>query len=132
MRTDSINDPSPNFQRNLRVVSSDPWIVTGSHTKIGGGDEEIEGWQEVGQVGQGLAHTHKNEIVGSASGDAGSFEDLADDFCGGEIASPAVDSTGTEAAAVGTADLAGDTEGQAGATVSFLSGGGGNEDRFDK
>jgi hypothetical protein len=28
--------------------------------------------------------------------------------------------------------LAGDAEGEAGAAISFLSGGGGNEDRFDK
>ena len=28
--TDSTYEPSPNFQRNFRVVSSDPWMVTGS------------------------------------------------------------------------------------------------------
>ena len=30
MRTDSMSDPSPSFQRNFRVVSSDPWMVMGS------------------------------------------------------------------------------------------------------
>ena len=30
MRTDSMKEPSPSFHKNLRVVSSDPWMVTGS------------------------------------------------------------------------------------------------------
>jgi hypothetical protein len=106
--------------------------VTSSHAKIGRRDEEIEGWQEIGKVGQGFPHAHENQIVGSASGNAGRFEDLADDFRGGEIATPTVDPAGAEATAVGTSDLAGDAEGQASATISFLSRGGGNEDRFDK
>jgi len=53
---------------------------------------------------------------------------LADDFSRGEVSAPSVDAAGAEAAAVGTADLAGDAEGEAGAAISFLSGGGGNED----
>ena len=106
--------------------------VAGSHAEVGGGDEKIEGWQEIGQVGQRFPHAHKNEIVGPASGDAGGFEDLADDFRGGEITTPTVNSTGTEAAPVGTSNLAGDAKGKTGAAISFLSRGGGNEYRFDK
>ena len=57
---------------------------------------------------------------------------MADDFGGGEITTPTIDSAGAEAAAVSAPDLAGDTESQAGATVSLLTRSGGNENRLDE
>lgn len=57
---------------------------------------------------------------------------MADDFGSREISAPTIDSAGAEAAAVGATDLAGDTKSQAGATVSFLTRSGGNENRFDE
>ena len=53
---------------------------------------------------------------------------MADDFGGGEITTPTIDSARAEAAAVGTADLAGDTKSQAGAAISLLPWSGGNKD----
>jgi len=53
---------------------------------------------------------------------------LADDFSRGEVSAPSIDAASTEATAVGTADLAGDTKSEAGAAISLLARGGGDED----
>ena len=49
IRTDSINDPSPNFQRNLRVVSSDRDGLGGTQAKAGG-EGGAERKREVGHL----------------------------------------------------------------------------------
>ena len=57
---------------------------------------------------------------------------MADDFGGGEISAPAIESACAKAATVGTTDLAGDAEGKAGAAGTGFTEGGGNENGFDE
>ena len=106
--------------------------VACAHTDVGGGDEEIEGGEEVGEISERFAHAHEDKIVGSASSDAGGFDDLADNFSGGEIAAPTVETAGAEAATIGATDLAGDAEGEAGAAGTGFAEGGRDENRFDE
>ena len=106
--------------------------VACAHTDVGGGDEEIEGGEEVGEIGERFAHAHEDKIVGSASSDAGGFDDLADNFSGGEIAAPTVETAGAEAATIGATDLAGNAEGEASAAGAGFTEGGRDEHRFDE
>jgi len=57
---------------------------------------------------------------------------LADDFGGGEISAPAIESAGAEAATVGTTDLAGDADCEAGTAGSGFAEGGWDENGFDE
>lgn len=57
---------------------------------------------------------------------------MADDFGGGEISAPAIESAGAEAATVGTTDLAGDADGKAGAAGTGFAKSGGDENGFDE
>ncbi len=57
---------------------------------------------------------------------------MADDFGGGEISTPAIESAGAEAATVGTTDLAGDADGEAGTAGTSFAECGGDENGFDE
>ena len=57
---------------------------------------------------------------------------MADDFGGGEISTPAIESAGAEAATVGTTDLAGDADGEAGTAGTGFAEGGGDENGFNE
>ena len=57
---------------------------------------------------------------------------MADDFGGGEISAPAIESAGAEAATVGTTDLAGDADGEAGTAGTGFTEGGGDENGFNE
>ena len=57
---------------------------------------------------------------------------MTDNFCGGEISAPAIESAGAKTAPVGTTDLAGDAEGEAGTAGSGFAEGGGDENGFDE
>ena len=106
--------------------------MAGAHADVGWGDEEIEGREEIGEIGERFAHAHEDKIVGSASSDPGGFENLADDFGGGEISAPAIESAGAEAATVGTTDLAGDADGESGTARTGFAEGGRDENGFDE
>ena len=106
--------------------------VARAHADVGWGDEEIEGREEIGEIGERFAHAHEDKIVGSASSDPGGFENLADDFGGGEISAPAIESAGAEAATVGTTNLAGDADGESGTARAGFAEGGGDENGFDE
>jgi hypothetical protein len=79
--------------------------------------EEAGGFQDVGQIEQGLALAHQNDVefveIGEQAVARGDVQDLADDFAGGEIAFEAEQSGEAEPAIDGTTELRGDAEGVA-------------------
>ena len=121
-----------------------------------GGVEDGEGLEEAVVVGEGLTHAHDDEVVDEAIGScrtgrtarrgatrnsrvgcathriAFDGEDLLDDFVRLEIAFPAFEAAGTEAAAIGAADLRGDAQGVTIAGFAIERRVGRNEDAFDE
>ena len=57
---------------------------------------------------------------------------MADDFGGGEISAPAIESAGAKTAPVGTTDLAGDADCEAGTAGTSFAEGGWDENGFDE
>ena len=96
------------------------------------GGENFHGGPQPRQIGQRFPHAHKDKVFGATAGDFGGPQHLPDNFCCGEIAAPAVESAGAEAAAIRTTDLAGDAEGKAAAAVAVPSWIGRNQDRLEE
>lgn len=113
--------------------------------EAGGGDGEVAGAEvegfrsgdegdcchEVVEVCHRLAHAHKDEAVDTLAGDLLGGEDLAGDFRGVEVPGVAGEAGGAEFAAVGAADLRGDTEGAAIRFFAVECGVCGDEDGLD-
>ena len=75
-----------------------------------GGIDDADGAHEVGEVREGLAHAHEDDVIDALAAQLLDAEDLPDDLGGGEIAAPAVEPARAEFAAVGAADLGGNAE----------------------
>ena len=105
--------------------------VPGADVQSPIGGDDLDGLEEMGEVGEGFAHAHEDDVVDLFSADFLGEEDLSGDFVGGEIAREPVESGGAEFAAVGAADLGGDAEGAAVGLGSVEAGGGGDEDALD-
>lgn len=106
--------------------------VAGTDVKAFGGGDEFDCFEQIGEVGEGFAHTHEDEVVDAGSGHFFSKEDLGGDFAGSEVAGEAEQSRGAEFAGKGAADLGGDAEGEAVRLLAVEGGGGGDEHAFDE
>ena len=95
------------------------------------GGDHIDRLAEIGEVGEGFAHAHEDEVVDLFAGEFFGEDDLGDDLGGGEISGEAIEPGGAEFTAVGAADLGGDAEGVAVGGLAVEGGGGGDEDRLD-
>jgi len=96
-----------------------------------GAGDELDGGEEVFEVGEGFSHAHEDEVVDALAGELFGGEDLAGDFGGVEVAGEAGEAGGAEFAAVCAADLGGDAEGAAVRGFAVEGGVCGDEDAFD-
>ncbi len=103
---------------------------------------DFEGGEEVVVIGQRFAHAHDDDVVeggnfGAGARGAGVFEEadleeLGNDFAGGEIAFPSIESGGAEFAAERATDLGGDADGFAGLLDADAFLGDADNDGFDE
>ncbi len=97
-----------------------------------GGIDDADGAEEVGQVGQRLAHAHEDDVVDPLAALFFDGEKLVDDFGRVEVAGEAVEAARAEFAAVSAADLGGDAGGAAVGGFAVKRGRRGDEDGLDQ
>lgn len=103
----------------------------GTDAEAVGGVDDAEGAEEVFVVGERFAHAHDDDVADFLFREGLDVEDLVDDLGSGEVAFHAFETRGAEFAAVGTADLGGDTHGMP-VALGGEAGGGRYEDGFDE
>ena len=105
--------------------------VAGSDPETFRGENGVQGWQQVGEVGQGFDHAHEDEVVDPATCFVSGHEDLPYDFSGSEVSLESIQPAGTEFAAQGTPHLRGNTESQSVCPLPITAWIGWNENTFD-
>ena len=105
--------------------------ATGADVEAPVGGDHVKSLAEVGEVGEGFAHAHEDEVVDLFAREFFGEDDLGDDLGGGEVAGEAIEPGGAEFTSVGAADLGRDAEGVAVGCFAIKGGRGRDEDGLD-
>jgi len=79
--------------------------ATGAYVETPVGGDHVESEAKVGEIGEGFAHAHEDEVVDLFAREFFGEDDLGDDFGGGEVTGEAIEPGGAEFTSIGAADL---------------------------